>query len=272
MFNALPIISAIALSPFYLSSIKAHGYSSTPIARQLKCHEDGGYWGGKLSDIPNQACRNAYAVSGTYPFMQRNEFSANVRGYDKIENVKKVIKDGHLCSAGHDRKAGFDIASDAWYKNIIQVDNNGLFNFTVKYCATMPHNPSFWEVRLSKEEYNSSKDPLKWDDLLLISKIGDIKPENGKIPHCEANQYYEFEINNNAYPITKSNENAILYIRWQRVDPGNEGFYNCVDVSLKKDDTPTPKPSPKIMIELTDQQIIALQGQICPSYHANNDI
>ncbi|AIL65118.1 N-acetylglucosamine-binding protein A [Rickettsiales bacterium Ac37b] len=261
----LPLLSTIALTPFFISSTNAHGYSSNPIARQTKCFEDGGFnYPPDGSAIPNDACREAFKKSGVYQFTQKQEFSMNVENYHDINSVKEKISDGNLCSAGDMKKSGMNVVSDTWYKNDINVDKDGHFEINLQFCATATHNPSYWEVYLSKEDYNSGIHPLNWDNLVLIKTITDIKAKDGKIPHCETSQYYEFAVDNLDYPILDSHENAILYLRWQRVDPAGEGFYNCLDVNFKKDTPPTP-PS-DITIKLTNEQIVDLQGKLCNNY------
>ncbi len=61
--------------------------------------------------IPNQGCQAAYDVSGAFPFVQRNEISANVQKYRDMAAFKAVVKDGDLCSAGDKAKAGLNVPS-----------------------------------------------------------------------------------------------------------------------------------------------------------------
>ncbi|MFV9875152.1 MAG: lytic polysaccharide monooxygenase [Rickettsiales endosymbiont of Dermacentor nuttalli] len=44
----------------------------------------------------------------------------------------------------------------------------------MQYCTHVPHNPSYWEIYLSKEHYDSSTAALGRDYLVLIKEIGNI--------------------------------------------------------------------------------------------------
>lgn len=86
--------------------------------------------------IPNQACQAAYDVSGAFPFVQRNEISANVQKYRDMAAVKAVVKDGELCSAGDKAKAGLNVPSAHWQKTGITLDANGQIE-VVFHAATL---------------------------------------------------------------------------------------------------------------------------------------
>ena len=85
----------------------AHGYVEFPKARQAFCEEQGGYWWpDDGSNIPNVACREAFLVSGHYPFTQKPELAANVPDYLNQASVEAVVADGTLCGGGDANKAG----------------------------------------------------------------------------------------------------------------------------------------------------------------------
>ncbi|WP_299004172.1 lytic polysaccharide monooxygenase [uncultured Shewanella sp.] len=204
---------AILSSLIYSQFAHSHGWVEFPNARQNICYEDGGLWN---SSIPNDACQAAYDVSGYYPFVQRNEVSANVLDYTNIDAVKAVVKDGNLCAAGDSAKAGLDVVSDAWQKTTINLDENNQFELV--FYATTPHNPSYWEIYLTNESYDFSA-PLTWSDLTLITTEGDI---------AYTSDGYVMTV---TVPAGRTGD-AILYTRWQRDDPAGEGFYNCSDITI----------------------------------------
>lgn len=195
----------------------AHGYVTSPVARQIACVKDGGYWGSANgSSIPNLACRNAFLQSGTYPFTQGNEFATLVSNYLNMDSVKSKAKDGLLCSGGSDvNKQGFDLPSPYWKKT--KLTSGQPFEYELK--GTAPHEPSFIEIYISKNSFNSATDTLSWDDLELIHRE-DVSFTNG---------LYRINL---TIPVEYTGANAILYTRWQRYDPVGEGFYNCSDISL----------------------------------------
>ncbi|WP_087018668.1 lytic polysaccharide monooxygenase [Thaumasiovibrio subtropicus] len=218
------IASCFALAPLFAN---AHGYTTFPKARQVICAEQGGHWGSSNgSTISNLGCRAAFQESGTYPFVQINEFAANVARYDVPEAVKSVVKDGNICSGGDNSKSGMSVASEHWTRTTMAAGQT----FTLEFLATAPHNPSYWEIYLSKPGYRAESSRLTWNDLEQIGYVGDIpviSKNNGR--------YYEFDV---TLPAGRTGD-ATLMVRWQREDPAGEGFYNCSDIRFEGD-APAP--------------------------------
>ena len=71
----LKLAVSMALLSGMSTTAHAHGWSEFPSARQNICYEQGGIWSG---NPPNAACANAKDISGTYPFVQRNEYAKNI--------------------------------------------------------------------------------------------------------------------------------------------------------------------------------------------------
>ncbi|WP_052721967.1 lytic polysaccharide monooxygenase [Pseudomonas synxantha] len=101
-----------------------HGAVDTPIARQVKCQKDGGYWSSQDGySIKDKGCRGAALVFETpdkwaYQFQQWNEVAHLIKapGYNDPETVKREVPDGKLCSAGDDKKDGLNRVSADWYR------------------------------------------------------------------------------------------------------------------------------------------------------------
>ncbi|MGB0361011.1 MAG: lytic polysaccharide monooxygenase auxiliary activity family 9 protein, partial [Endozoicomonas sp.] len=171
----LSIMLSFLLSFLYIEGTHAHGWTAYPIARQAVCAEDGGYWSSTDgSTIPNQACRSAYLQSGVLPFVQANEFSINITDYLNMSAVMAAIPTGLLCSAGAPSKSGMDIPSSSWQKTKIAPGT-----FKLRWKATAAHNPSYWQIYLSKPEFNAALKQLGWDDLELINNYGNIPVVSG---------------------------------------------------------------------------------------------
>ena len=221
------LLPAILLSSY----ASGHGWTDYPKARQTICAEDGGYWSpADGSGIPNDACRAAYLESGTYPFTQKNEFAANVDDFHNMDAVKAVVTNNLLCAAGAPSKSGMDTPSAHWQKTRVKAGEP----LQLSFRATAPHNPSFWEIYLSKPEFNSATQKLHWNDLDLIATHGNLPVLPG--------DYYEMPV---TLPAGRTGD-AILYVRWQRDDSGGEGFYNCSDITFSDTTTPPgPGPDPK---------------------------
>ena len=220
---------AILLALIFSSQVFSHGYSEQPKTRQQKCVDDGGYWWpDDGSAIPNAACRAAFLESGTFQFVQNIEFAANVTDYENIDAVKAVVTDGLLCAAGDNAKRGMDLPSGDWQKTSITPDANGEFDFL--FFGSTPHNPSYWEFYLSKPSFDASSQVLTWADLDLIDQKGDIP-----ISQINGRNMYQMKVK---IPAGREGD-AILYTRWQRRDVAGEGFYNCSDITIQSNGTPT---------------------------------
>ncbi|MDN4499380.1 lytic polysaccharide monooxygenase [Pseudomonas mosselii] len=230
-----------------------HGAMEVPVARQLACYNAQDFnWPEDGSGIKSPGCKAAYqhvyrkfnnnAQQAVYQFNQWHEVSKNVTDYRNIEAVKKAIHDGQLCSAGNvvdaaevrkaqgevnrsapnkqllvlaNDKSGLDQPAE-WATQELRKDANNKVHMRYKIQAV--HNPSYWEIYVSKPGYNPAERALKWDDLELVQEIGDVPPVNG---------YYELEVD-----LKNHSGKRVIYSRWQRVDPAGEGFYNCSDVII----------------------------------------
>ncbi|PAJ75528.1 hypothetical protein CJF42_04200 [Pseudoalteromonas sp. NBT06-2] len=226
--NKLSALSLALISALFGSTIEvnAHGYLDSPKARQAICEEQQGYWWPEDgSNIPNAACRAAYLDSGYVQFIQEHEFAVNTRDYNNQAAVEANIPDGTLCAAGDLNKKGMNLPSIHWQRTDVMPNAND--DVKVRFRATTPHNPSFWQFYLSNENYDATQ-ALAWSDLTLVQSIGNvdfIKDSDGK-------RFYEMNVN---LPADRAGE-AILYTRWQREDVVGEGFYNCSDITIKRDD------------------------------------
>ena len=223
MAKSLCLISLLGSITFYQKQLFAHGYMDFPKARQAICQSQGGYWWPKDgSNIPNSACRAAFLHSGHYQFVQQHEFSKNVSEYQNLAAVKRAIPDGTLCAAGDGNKEGMNLPSSHWQRTAVEPNSDG--DIKVRFRATTPHNPSFWQFFLSKANIDINTQPLQWDDLQLIGEFADqdvVTDPNGE-------HYYEMIIN---IPASRTGD-AILFTRWQRNDVAGEGFYNCSDITI----------------------------------------
>ena len=101
--NILKAAVGMAMLSGLPTAANAHGWTEFPSARQNTCYEQGGVWSG---NPPNAACAQAKEISGTYPFVQRNEYAKNITDYNNMEAVKAAIPDGTLCYANDPAKKG----------------------------------------------------------------------------------------------------------------------------------------------------------------------
>lgn len=204
----------------------SHGYMDSPKARQAFCQAQGGYWWPKDgSNIPNLACRAAFLESGHVQFIQEHEFAVNTPDYLNQAAVEANVPDGTLCAAGSHEKRGMNLPSSHWQKTVVRPNSHG--DIQIRYRATTPHNPSFWQFYLTKPGFNSATDTLTWSNVELVQShdnIDFVKDPDGK-------RYYEMNV---AIPADRTGE-AVLFSRWQRNDVVGEGFYNCSDIIIERD-------------------------------------
>ncbi|ABF47399.1 GP37 [Clanis bilineata nucleopolyhedrovirus] len=248
----------------------AHGYMSWPAARQYKCYRDNNFWWPDTGEnIPDEACREAYqsvyakyrsqgespgvaANAAQYMFQQYYEYAA-VAGqqYDDIDHIKNTVVSSHLCAAGAAErwgvfgdKSGMDLPLSNWrpdrlYKMSSNGDNNKYNDSiitNIHFCPTTVHEPSYFEVFMSKPSYNYSS-MLTWDDLQPVeileldndvyhyNKHSNLVANEGVDEFCTNTMIYVIRVR-----IPHRHDKFVLYVRWQRIDPVGEGFYNCADV------------------------------------------
>ncbi len=226
------LLSALAFAPMlFVKHASAHGYSTYPEARQLTCYNEGGIWSGEPR---TEGCAKAKEISGSYPFVQKNEFSINIPDYLNQTTVETAVPDGTLCHANDPRKRGMSLINDpsAWTRTQLTTGE-----FTYTFNATAPHNPSFWKFYITKQG-TDLRQPLKWSDLELL------KEDNDTIV---GNNYST----NLTIPNDRSGDH-ILFVRWQRIDAVGEGFYNCSDITVVNEDITPPAPDEPYLVQGSD--------------------
>lgn len=218
----------------------AHVATDIPIARQLYCYTQPDFWSGNPAD---KGCNELNKTSGTHPGQQWNEVAKLIKadeGYDYTnqKTVETLIPDGKLCSAANPLMEGLNTPSANWYKTPMTT-KNGVAE--VRIVGTAPHVSSIVKIYLSKSSYNPATMPLKWSDLELLHEetVTVARTDWGEQPPSVGGLqgYFKFNV---AIPNGRTGD-AVLFTRFQRIDPAGEGFYNCSDITLHNDG-PTPTP------------------------------
>ncbi|SMF98991.1 lytic polysaccharide monooxygenase [Burkholderia singularis] len=229
----LAVSLAVQIAP--MNKANAHGAVGFPIARQYQCHLDGGYWDPPDgSGIPYEDCRTAFRAgnNSAYPFTQWNEVSANPVGQgNDLTKLKAAVPDGTLCAGGDPAKVGLDKAPTALWRKTQLTPING--HVELVWENTTSHNPARMRVFISNPSYDPAQ-PLRWSDLTQIYDA----PAPAPIPANGAghlpgtiSSFYKLDV---TLPPGRTGD-AVLYSYWQRIDPGNEGFFNCSDVTIAAD-------------------------------------
>nr|4YN2_A Chain A, FUSOLIN [unidentified entomopoxvirus] len=236
-----------------------HGYMSFPIARQRRCSMESFWYPTNGDGITDPMCRAAYqyvydkvldetgsttdAISAAqYEFQQDNEYAALAGPdyWDKCHITQQVVPN-YLCAAGAHSwsnpfgdKSGVDI-SGSWRPTVIPLSDNHQVSvpLELEFCPTAVHEPSYYEVYITKPSFNVFIDRVVWGNLDLI--YNDTVPLDPRLPYsiCDADLVYRFTV-----PIPIRQSQAVLYVRWQRLDPVGEGFYNCVDINFDYNNGP----------------------------------
>ncbi|QOD39975.1 gp37 [Matsumuraeses phaseoli granulovirus] len=220
---------------FAVSKVTSHGYMVYPLARQRHCYNQHDYnWPLDGSGIKNEGCRLAYqhvyrrngrnSAAAQAMFNQNTEYAALAGGrYNNMTHIMNEVVPHTLCGAGADKankqfgdKSGMDIATDKWFLNVLPRDTKNIY-----FCPTVIHEPSFFEVYVSK--YNNG--PLKWSDLQLVYKNKSKLVEKW-LKDCNSKKVYVMD----NIKLPKLTTPFVIYVRWQREDIMGEGFYNCADV------------------------------------------
>jgi predicted carbohydrate-binding protein with CBM5 and CBM33 domain len=237
----------------WLGQVFAHGWTADPPARQFICGTEGGQFNG---NIPNAACRAAYAVTNDPAvFIQKNEYSTNVRDYENPAAVRNAVLDGLLCSGGRPAYRGMSIGHPDWKKTSVPA-NGG--NYNLKYFGTAPHYPSYYEIYISRPGFDSSRQTLGWGDVEKLGRF-DVRPVNGT-----------FSMNINL-PSGRSGQTAVLFTRWQRIDIAGEGFYDCADIVFGSPSNNTDNTPPSISLTSSSTNVTSA-GTITLNANASDNI
>ncbi|AAC70254.1 Ld-gp37 [Lymantria dispar multiple nucleopolyhedrovirus] len=246
-----------AVAAALATTADAHGYLSRPAARQFKCFRDGRFWWPETGeDIPDEACRRAYrtvyakyrsagesggvaANAAQYMFQQYFEYAALAGAdYQNLEHVQENVVAADLCAAGaSDRsrpfgdKSGIDEPFDDWRADTLypRADESASSRaVALHFCPTTVHEPSFFQIFISREAYNYTR-KLTWRDLELVENETPARliANDGTDENCASPSVYALEAR---VPLRPGK--FVLYVRWQRRDVAGEGFYNCADVTF----------------------------------------
>nr|QBI90289.1 gp37 [Trichoplusia ni single nucleopolyhedrovirus] len=249
------MIRSILVVYTVINCVRSHGYLSYPAARQYKCFRDNNFWWPEDGEaIPDPACKHAYqtvyakyrsegesagvaANAAQYMFQQYYEYAA-VAGanYEDFDHIKQNVVSHNLCAAGADYrsdqfgdKSGIDEPHPGWRADTFYVDSKQKYSrgidTVLHFCPTAVHQPSYFEVFISKREYDYSHE-LTWNDLEFIGgNNSQLIDNDGSDPLCAHESIYVINV---AIPFRI--RKFVLYVRWQRNDIAGEGFYNCADV------------------------------------------
>lgn len=225
----------------FTTTVKSHGFMLYPLARQYRCYAaQDFYWPDDGSNIQNPACklafqhvyRNSGSAAAQYMFVQYAEYAALAgSNYNDMQHIQQDVVPNLLCSAAADNtstpygdKSGISLPSDHWHTTII----NDRGHTQLYYCPTVPHDPSFFQVFVTKKDFDVGTTIVTWNDLELVHEQSAVIVPNSKdVPNNEECGAFVYSID---ATLPMRSKPFVVFVRWQREDPVGEGFYDCSDV------------------------------------------
>lgn len=168
---------------------------------------------------------NAVALDGpssyyTWMEVSRNIPAAQEAGLPPGFDFSPWIPDGQLGSAGRvdpdlfpRTYVGLDQVSPDWPTTPLTAGET----ITVDFLATMPHNPSVWDVWMTTPDWDPST-ALNWAQMEFLGRAT-----------AELNDlHYTFDLE---IPADRSGHH-VIWIAWQRDDEAGEAFFATSDVDI----------------------------------------
>jgi len=170
---------------------------------------------------------NAIVMDGSLSYYTWMELSRNIplavsQGLPPGFDYSPWMPDGQLASAGRvdpnstsypRTYAGLDQVSQDWPTTPV----TGGSTITVDFFATTPHDPSVWDVWMTKPTWNPSA-PLTWSQMEFLER-----------PNVTLNNLnYTFNL---TIPSDRSGHH-VLWVVWQRDDPVGEVFISTSDLDI----------------------------------------
>ena len=205
------LLAALGLV-FTASGASAHGSTQDPPSRTYGC---------RFVTPDNEMCKQAWAANSQalYDWNEVNIGAAN-------GNHQALIPDGQLCSAGRDKYAAFNTASDKWPVTNLTPGADG--NYTLQWQNTAPHATAYYRVYITKPGFDVNAAPLKWGDLDFVYDSGPSAPTSAQVLRTN---------------LPQRSTHSIIFTVWQRSD-SQEAFYACNDVTVSGAGSASPSASP----------------------------
>lgn len=200
-----------------------HGTVVFPKSRAYRVYQ---HLNGSGPSFPLAA--NAILIDGPLSYYTWNEVSRNISqavtaGLPAGFDYSPWMPDGELASAGRTDPnstvyprtyAGLDQVSQSWPTTSVIAGST----ITVDFHATAPHNPSVWDVWMTRPTWDSST-PLTWAEMEFL----------GRPTVNFANSHYTFDL---TIPSNRSGHH-VLWVAWQRNDPVGEVFISTSDIDVQ---------------------------------------
>ncbi|PJE97044.1 cellulose-binding protein [Streptomyces carminius] len=158
----------LALIPWSNNTASAHGAIVNPGFRAYMCHER---WGGDHLN-PNMAqedpmCAQAWQANPNTMWNWNGLYKNNVGG-----NFRAAAPDGQLCSGGNAESGRYRSldAVGAWKTTDVNT------NFRMELYDQASHGADFFQVYVTKQGFDATRQPLTWGNLELVKTTGRYAP------------------------------------------------------------------------------------------------
>ena len=204
-----------------MADLTAHGTVVSPPSRVYNIYQ------ANPANPSFALAANAVALDGQLSYYTWNEVSRNIpqavqAGLPPGFDYSPWMPDGEIASAG--RTNPNSTVYPRTYRGLDQVSSDwpttpmtGGQVFTVDFLATAPHNPSVWDVWMTKPGWDPNM-PLTWDQMEFLGRPSPILNGN----------HYTFDLD---VPRNRSGHH-VLWVTWQRNDPVGEVFVSTSDVLI----------------------------------------
>lgn len=199
-----------------------------------------------------------------------NQNSRNFPGYDAAGfSYSSVVPDGSISNAGINNGAngslnfsGLNVPGAGWQQTASSA--GGIVH--LNWLATATHDPSYFEVYLTKQGFDVSTQSLGWSNLEYLGRwaagnaahpvaqgVSPNPVSGGTMPS------YGWDV---AIPRDRSGHHALVVI-WQRVDPAGEAFVATQDLAV----TAAVVPTLNVSIAADRTASLQLRGAPNTTYH-----
>lgn len=184
------------------------------------------------------------AWNGTY--YNWNQNSRNFPDYASPGfSYADYVADGTISSAGVNDGvqswmdfSGLNTPSANWQRTNVDAGDD----FAMTWLASATHDPSYFEVYLTKDGFDVATEEMGWDDLEYMGRWSVSDPRYpvtlGSKPNpVDAGNVVTYNWNL-PIPDDRSGHVAAIVV-WQRMDPAGESFFATVDLNVRA----VPEPS-----------------------------
>jgi predicted carbohydrate-binding protein with CBM5 and CBM33 domain len=211
-------------------------------------HAHGSLANGRMIQVRKAGPAGGTPAAWNDSYYTWNQNSRNFPNYaDPGFAYSNYVADGALANAGTNdgtngslNFSGLNIASPGWTPTPATAGKP----LAMRFLATAPHDPSYFDVWLTKQGFNPTTTAMGWGDVQYLGRwsVGDAGKPVTTTPNVPSPidgspmLAYDWTI---PVPSDRSGREALLAV-WQRVDPAGESFWAVQDLNVTAAGVPEP--------------------------------